>query len=373
MGRAIVLTDRHLECLHLSDVKYISISHVWDKLIFDVQYKGPVVNVDSKPEHSKVAELVFRTVINIYEGIAAQVHGPFEVWRDYVSVPQWAHEYKVNILLKIPDIYNRFYFTVVDMHDVDRSALDDIGAPGSNQTESHLHGNTSVCNSQYLRRVWTAMEYVRSQNVRVMMRGYKLLEIGDDLFMGDILRTWETEVALHGNVFKVEDLAGRRINILPWQLGPLQNLKKIKRTSFGAAYEILALRGCTAPLDFFYALLGLVDTAFWDQTLFSDPRDARWQIMKGCMENQSPVLMVPHMTHHFPRTDNGLWDIRVWGLGFMLSPPKHELSVRSQRAAFKANRLEASLSLSGARSTWILCLCSNAMCVLSLALLAPTS
>ncbi|KAK3720797.1 hypothetical protein LTR37_003460 [Vermiconidia calcicola] len=337
LGKTIVLTDRHLGCLHFSDVKYISVSHVWDKLISDVQYQGPVINGDSNLEHSKVANLVFQTVIDIYEGIAEQVCEPFEVWHDYVSVPQWANEYKMRILLKIPDIYNCFYFTVVDMHDVDRSALNDIRAPGGDQTETHLRGITSVCNSQYFRRVWTAMEYIRSQNVRVMVRGYKLLDAGDDLFMGEIVRTWEAEVALHGNVFKVEDMAGRRVNLLPWQLGPLQDLKKLKRTSFGAAYEILALRGCTAPLDFFYALLGLVRTTFRDETLSSDPRDARWQIIKGCMENQdySPVLMVPQMTHHFPGTDNGLWDIRAWGLGFMVSPSKHELFVRGQRAAFK--------------------------------------
>lgn len=336
LGRKMVLLYRHFECLRSCGARYISVSHVWDRLVSILQNRGAEDVEHSSPEALKASELAFTEAINVYEGISKSLHVPFEAWQDYVSVPQWERDVKTDILLKIPDIFNHSFFTAVYWHDVEPLAIQQIHESEGTSSSVHLSAITHICNCRWFRRVWTAMEYIRSQRVRVMLKGYRLCDDGDDLFSHKVEHLWHEEGLRVGDIYELEHQAGLNRNLLPWQVGGLGTLRQQSQArNFGIAFERLALRGCTNPLDFYYAMLGLVG---FEEHLQSDPRAARWQIIRRCLENQdySPILMVPHGAYLGDRFFQGFADMKAWGLGPTVSKAKLHLSTRGTKAVFHA-------------------------------------
>ncbi|KAJ8114934.1 hypothetical protein OPT61_g3300 [Boeremia exigua] len=334
-GRRISLIHRHFGCLLTCGVKYIPISHVWCKQVSILQNQGASEVDESSEDALEARRRICTEVIDVYEGIARSVDGYFETWHDYVSVPQWEPELKIHILLKIPEIYNRASFTVVYLHDVEPVAVDRIRNPEATPTPFRLNALTHVCNSHWFRRVWTAMEYIRSPRVRVMVKGYQLYDDGDDLYSHGMQQLWHEEGMRVGDIFELESLAGLNHNLLPWQVGGLTTLRSNGERDLGLAYERLALRGCTNPMDFYYALLGLVG---FEEHLASDLRGAHWQIMRRCLINQdySPILMVPVREHMMSRFFYGFSDISTWGLGPIETNATFRLSLKGTRALFQA-------------------------------------
>ncbi|KAK4965571.1 hypothetical protein LTR42_012327 [Elasticomyces elasticus] len=179
------------------------------------------------------------------------------------------------------------------------------------------------------------MEFIRSRRVRVMLKGYQLCEDGDDLFSRIMEKVWHEEGESIGNVFELERRAGINSNVLPWQVDGLMELRQSESREFGMAFERLALRGCTAPLDFYYALLGLVG---FEEHLAPEPQAASLQIARRCLVNQdySPLLMAPDIGNREGRKFFGFIDILSWGLGPAIARAHHAISVEGNRASFEA-------------------------------------
>lgn len=67
---------------------------------------------------------------------------------------------------------------------------------------------------------------------------------------------------IKGHAHKVEQMVGMGGNLVPWQLGPLEEVRSHNlrglRAAFATAPELLARRCVTVPRDFFHAILGIL-------------------------------------------------------------------------------------------------------------------
>ncbi|VUC25625.1 unnamed protein product [Clonostachys rosea] len=93
---------------------YIAISHVWHASVAELQYRR-------SEAHTSVDEaerLVLETPVRVFRGLAGSIEGDFEIWHDYVSVPQWIPELKRQIIGSIPEIFKRSQPTVAHFSDV---------------------------------------------------------------------------------------------------------------------------------------------------------------------------------------------------------------------------------------------------------------
>ncbi len=149
-------------------------SRIWSELVSDLQSKGADEVEDSSPEALGGSKIAFREVINVYVGITRSIDGAFEIWHDYIRVPQWQRRAKVYILLRIPDVYCRSFLTVVHWHDVEPLATEWIQKPKMVAPSFRLNAITHVCNcSSACGRLWNTFgvkEFALCQGVRVMRR-----------------------------------------------------------------------------------------------------------------------------------------------------------------------------------------------------------
>ncbi|OCT45076.1 hypothetical protein CLCR_05972 [Cladophialophora carrionii] len=294
LGRTIAVFDRHFECAQTHHVAYVTVSHVWHKLISTLHSCGTEQLHDNPETATEASNLIFREIIAVYDGFCESYGRPLEMWLDYLSIPQWAHETKVNILMNIGNIYASSLLTVVLWHDVDQTAVQVIRRSSGAPTDRLIAAITHICSGAWQRRMWTAMEYLRSAQVRVMLRGYILCDDGDDLFMERIEDLWQQASNRLGSMLDLEAAAGlHRNHLVPWQIRGLTSTRKSSANHFALAFQHLALKGCAVPLDFYYALGGLVG---FQERLVPPLAGARWQIMKFCLEKQdySPILMPPY-------------------------------------------------------------------------------
>lgn len=161
IGRKILLFDRHLSCME--DVNFATISHVWDPEVFDVQNHGHSTNAVTD---EKIARKVLSSANSIYESLEKETSSSIEMWYDYLSVPQWHDPLKMKILSLIPKIFQNSRFTLVVMEDVTAKVLARLRDGKS--LEERVSGITGVCNAKWFSRVWTMMEFVRANHLRVM-------------------------------------------------------------------------------------------------------------------------------------------------------------------------------------------------------------
>ncbi|KAL1622575.1 hypothetical protein SLS56_008686 [Neofusicoccum ribis] len=337
---AIAIYDRCLECL-TSGITYVTISHVWDPEVSAAQDSGPTAAVAASAQKAS-----YSFPLNVYQGIEDSLGKAVEIWHDYISVPQWNEELKKPILMAIPELFSHASFTLVHLHDVShRSVLHLRGATPLDR----IRGLTDICNAMWFRRIWTAMEYVRSERVNVMFDDYRVFNGTSDLFLGEMEEVWSDEIRRQGNVHEVEELVGTS-NLVPWRLGPLHDIRILKQTSFGHAFSLLSRRICTKKHDFFYALLGIVK-ADMDQVDGND-REACRQIAAKCMEadDYSPILMLPRCeTQGHSHYHHGYHDVRPWGLGKQTCAPSiaHGISINSDTISLKAERIGSIHSAEG--------------------------
>lgn len=87
LSEVLLVYHRHLECLFKS-TRYVTISHVWHPGVSELQYKKTAADVDG------VAQIVREVPVRICLGLAKSAMGSFEVWHDYISVPQWQYIWK---------------------------------------------------------------------------------------------------------------------------------------------------------------------------------------------------------------------------------------------------------------------------------------
>lgn len=160
-------------------------------------------------EFEEARRLAYEIPLRIYREITDGIGERIELWHDYISVPQWELELKMNILPRIPEIFKKARFTLVYMHDVSGESVDMLQSGSS--PEERLEGAIRVCNSVWFSRVWTAMEYIRSHELRVMIKNEELVDGArqhHDLFLENMRRAWAEGEAKYVSKAKVVE---------PWQ------------------------------------------------------------------------------------------------------------------------------------------------------------
>ncbi|KAJ4355734.1 uncharacterized protein N0V89_003754, partial [Didymosphaeria variabile] len=279
----IVFYNRHVQCFH--GIRYIAVSHVWNATVSDAHVQGPSTTL-KEAARNHILESVERMRI----GLDGNLDLDTEVWYDYLSVPQWETDLKLSILRAIPEVFANASFTFVHLDDVHSSAINLI-RNGTNSSARVL-GITSVCNATWFKRVWTVMEYIRSNTVKMVTSDGSIYP--SDELLQDVFKVWDRERELLGDIHALEGLAGLGTNIVPWNLGPLHVARLRKKIDFGSAFSLLSRRGCRSRGDFFHALLGIVK-ADCQGDLAEDPVKATLTVATKCLEagDYSPLLVVP--------------------------------------------------------------------------------
>ncbi|KAI5918315.1 hypothetical protein F4810DRAFT_692595 [Camillea tinctor] len=308
IAEAILVYHRHLSCL-LESTKYVTVSHVWHPAVADLQYRRG----SSDASIEEVASIVREVPPRIYLALAKIIQQPFEVWHDYISVPQWQDDIKISIIEAIPMIFKQAFLTVAYLSDIESSTVNAMRNGKSMQTR--VRGISDICNAKWFSRTWTAMELVQSHQLLAMLKDYVILDDGNSsngggsgrgLFVEELSKAWSAEVRARGDSHKVEDMAEIGKNLVPWQLGPLTLIRECnlrgQRVTFAMAYELLACRCVTNRRDFFHALLGVVDTGLTEAELSADEPTAMLQVARGCLANgtgdYSPLFMIPRRRRH---------------------------------------------------------------------------
>jgi hypothetical protein len=249
-SEVILVYHRHLECL-LNFARYVAISHVWDPGVAELEYQES----EAQASVDYVADLVREGPVRIYLGLAASLIEHFEVWHDYISVPQWQPGVKGKIIEAIPQIYHQACPTVAFLSDVDIECFNAMRKGKS--VDEICRGISDICNTKYFSRVWTGMELTQSGELRAMLKGYTLVssDQANQSFLDEIHYAWDLQVTKQGSPHRIEHMVGIGENLVPWQLGPLpeirqQNLQG-QKTAFAKTYLMLARRCVTRPRDFF--------------------------------------------------------------------------------------------------------------------------
>lgn len=322
----IIVYHRHLKCL-FEWKQYVVISHVWHGQVADLQYN----------KRASLAVEVEKIVREVPAQIAQKLKDvtdlprDFEVWHDYISVPQWTPSLKSQIIGSIPKLFQKAWMTVASISDVELCSIDQMRNGGT--AEQRCRGISDLCNAKWLSRVWTAMELTQSQKLRAMAKEFALID-EDPAYKSivtEIMCRWRDEIRRHGNSHDLERMAGIGNNLVPWQLGPLQEVmtevEKGKPTPFGTAHELLARRCVTIERDFFHALLGLTKPGKTEDNLDKDNRRALLEAAKYCVEkgDLSPLFMIPAWAQ--PELDsarmkwNGYLALETFAIGHLQNGP----------------------------------------------------
>ncbi|KAK3319159.1 hypothetical protein B0H66DRAFT_258022 [Apodospora peruviana] len=325
LNERISLFNRHMECLISEKTSYVAVSHVWDSEISNTQARGR-----HSPQDTHIRQRVFASVIGIAHGLmASQNDAEVEIWHDYFSVPQWEDDLKNQILLAIPLVFQHADFTLVNMNDV---RIENVNALlHGHSTEDRLNAITSICGAAWFKRVWTVMEFIRARRVRAMVHGNQLVdESVGDVFLGKLSEVWDRESETHG-AKEVEERTRVGTNLVPWNLGPLQAARDLRKLDFASTWILLSRRGCRSIHDFFHAFLGILRTSLPPEQILEkeDASKACLQIATACLTagDYSPLLMTPTAEPYDRRgewrrmTRDGFNDVTTFGLGHQTSGP----------------------------------------------------
>ncbi|KAL9094076.1 MAG: hypothetical protein Q9165_003746 [Trypethelium subeluteriae] len=320
LSEVILIYHRHLGCL-FDSTPYVAMSHVWHEQVADLQYRRDTTVLCA----DDVANIVREVPCRIYRGLTTVFTEDFEVWHDYISVPQWQPSLKSQIIQAIPRIFKQALRTVAYLSDIEARSFDAMRE--SSSSEGVCRGISDICNSRWFSRVWTAMELTQSRDLRIMLKDFSLIE-GHSLNyspLEELSSSWNEQVASHANAHVAEQMVGMGHNLVPWQLGPIGmirilNLRGI-RTMFASAHELLARRCVTVPRDFFYGLLGMVKTDLTEAQLSLDNREALLQIARNCIKQDdlSPLFMIPESAQREPDEltlkSDGYLDLCTFAMG----------------------------------------------------------
>lgn len=317
LGRTILIYDRHLECSY--SVSYVAVSHVWNATLSKVQNRD-----GTAAEAEKARSLALASPMLIFDGMSDDLRAGHEMWHDYISVPQWQQDVKQRILGHVATIFQQAAFTLVHLHDVSRGLVQQIRS--ENSLHERADGVARICNAVWFSRVWTAMEYVRSRETRTMLKDYKLCDGVDDVFLNELHEAWQDIARERGNVHEAEKLA--RHGLLPWQLGPLLELKSQSRPSFAEAFSMLSKRGCRSDEDFFHALGGILEVEWETQSGYDGYRETCLLFARKCLAkgDYTPLLMSREPFDDDPgRIGMGYHDMEMWSLGTLECAPPSNL------------------------------------------------
>lgn len=325
LSEVILIYHRDLDCL-FRFAHYVAISHVWNSKVAELQYKRT-----EAMSVNELARIVCETPVRVCRGLATSIPKHFEIWHDYISVPQWQPDLKGQIIQAIPQIFNRADLTIAHLSDIEAKSV--IAMREGTSVDERCHGISNMCNAKWFSRVWTVMEYTQSQRLQLMLQDYTLVEAHGlfNPFVQELFSSWSDENKKIGNGQDTEQMVGMGNNLVPWQLGPLKLVRKQNekgyRTMFATAHELLARRCITIPRDFFHALLGILKTDLTESQLSTDEQEAMLQIARSCIKggDYSPLFMIPKFAHVELDEDDiqacGYLDLSTFALGAETKPP----------------------------------------------------
>ncbi|KAL8369918.1 hypothetical protein RB595_000329 [Gaeumannomyces hyphopodioides] len=367
LGASLVLYDRHLGCLQKENTHYVTISHVWDPVVSATQDKGR-----HSPQDDSVRRKVLESPTSIARSISQGVDGDFEVWHDYIGVPQWTPQLKTNILQVIHKIYSSAALTVMHFDDVTPAMI--RAFTHGKTDEERMQGMLGICNAKWYSRVWTAMEYIRSPKVRFMDSELNIYsdDGAEHLFQDRLDRFWKEQVAKSGSTHKLEARVNIDDNIMPWSLGPLTLCRSPQNRNFGLAFALLSRRGCQSRYDFMYALYGIVTnsatTAAAMELQHGSWEERYLRIALHCVEagDYTPLLITPEWAPGDGKPDvrwmpgnnvnEGYHDHYAYLLGPMTAPPRYhaETTVEQDEGNLREGRVTMRLQRAGVVSRLIL-------------------
>lgn len=288
---------------------------------------------------SLVERIVIGELICIAHGlnVCLTADSDFEIWHDYISVPQWVPSMKNLIICSIPDIFGRAYIVVMHLHYVSYGSILSMRQTDASAIE-RCRAISNICNSKRFSRVWMASEFVQGRKVVPMVQNYQLVEeaLAGEKFgpyaalVNELETRWNHELSRKEFPQQLEALVGMGQNLVPWQLGPLSQVRKAfpeGHASFAAAHALLALRRITDPRDFFHALLSVLKTGLVETELASDPSEALHQVAMACINagDFSPLFMLPAEVKAHESDEDlrpfGYHDIGSFSIGRVISPP----------------------------------------------------
>lgn len=209
---------------------------------------------------------------------------------------QWSQGLKTPILQAVHRIYASSALTVVHLDDVSPTTVDNF--LHATEDAARLEGMVGICNAKWYSRVWTAMEYIRSANVRIMDSELRLHgEESAQVYVGQLRQLWDEQIAKHGgDVHELEARLHIGKNIVPWNLGPLDLCRvDSKSRNFGLAFALLCRRGCRDKHDFLYALQGIITGHSVTELDGHDWDEMYLRLARRCLEegDYTPLLMTP--------------------------------------------------------------------------------
>ncbi|KAF5002967.1 hypothetical protein FDECE_10440 [Fusarium decemcellulare] len=317
----ILLFDRHMSCVVEHQARFTVVSHVWDPIISNVQQQRRTVSQTSEAAHR-----VLDISTKIYAGIKNAEDVAQELWLDYLSVPQWSDTLRSNILLIMHKLFTTAETTLIYFDDISPAVLKQLY--GKERSPERLNAVISVCNSKYFKRIWTAMEFIRSGRVKMMTSDCTYLAGQDDpAFLDRVHSVWGEEMKHYHLVQQLEAKVQMGKNQVPWSLGPLRKAKSLKRVNFAMATTLLCKRGCRDRMDYLYALRGIVPVSSTTR-MSLDFKKEYYQIAWECLKagDLSPLLITPFMETGDPRGP-GHWsefayvDVFTWSLAEQTHAP----------------------------------------------------
>ncbi|KAI0598859.1 hypothetical protein F4775DRAFT_600825 [Biscogniauxia sp. FL1348] len=320
LSQVIWIYSRHVECLFQA-ARYIAISHVWDTAALEL----------AATNENHDAQIILEMTTRIALGLAGHVPTDTEIWHDYISVPQWQPALKEKIIQAVPRIFERAEFTVAYLSDIDQETISSMRR--GVWLSDRVRGISALCSSRWFSRVWTAMELVVSRKIRAMLRDFTLLEDPNPQtdFVEDIFVAWSAEARRIEDTQYLEAIAGIGDNLVPWQLGPLELVRDMRRggqkAPFGVAHELLASRCVSVPRDYLRAFVAVSISDLTEPELSTDMQEALLQIARNCLakNDYSPLFMIPSpaQDRNAPRRNarlEGYMDFQSFGIGHVIKP-----------------------------------------------------
>ncbi|KAJ0382687.1 hypothetical protein COL922a_012032 [Colletotrichum nupharicola] len=307
-----------MENMHIS---ILAVSHVWNPKVSATQQLRR-----HAPQDLEVRKIVSEEPVRILRGFEDSLEESGEFWHDYFSVPQWTDALKNQILPVIHDIFKRSKNTIIYFDDVLPELVDQLYYGSSSQTR--LSAITAVCNANWFKRMWTAMEFVRSGPVRMMTANYKLVQgLDDPAFLNRLHDAWNKEVTdsggdVHTSEHKLGMYSG---TLVPWNLGPLREVRSSERLNFAMAFALLSKRRCRDEVDFLHGLRGITRTS--QKPLAKDFRSELLSVASACLlqGDYSSLFMTPKLSLCDPRLGRedklNFNDVWTWELGDEVHQP----------------------------------------------------
>ncbi|WAO88951.1 HET domain-containing protein [Fusarium falciforme] len=232
----ILFFDRHMSCVAEHQVRFSAVSHVWDSSISHVQRQRQTV-----PQTPVAARNVLDISTKVYSGTEQAKDTAGELWLAYLSVPQWSDTLKNSIIRITHKLFTTAETTVIYFGDVDSDVVKQLYR--KERSPERLAAVISVCNSQYFKRVWTAMEFIGSGRVRMMTSDCTYFgDLDDPAFFNRLYDVWNEELRHHAQAQRLEaevQMGKNGKNQVPWSLGALREAKDLKRVNFAMGSTLL--------------------------------------------------------------------------------------------------------------------------------------